>query len=183
MELRSGDTLFGLAAWFGVSAGDIAAFNGIDIDALIGVGDTLWIPVSFSEFVLPPEPVSYVSADIAEADAQTEAREAAAALAPVPAPTPAPTLPPYVGSSEDVIAAICSLPWPCDQMVRIAYCESGLNPNSFNPAGYYGLFQINYLFDGWNDPWVNAREAYEHKYLPALAHGDPLTPWPLCRSA
>jgi hypothetical protein len=152
MELRSGDTLFGLGAWFGVSAWDIAAFNGIDIDALIGVGDTLWIPVSFSEFVLPPEPVAYVSADIAGESAQTELREAGTALAPVPAPTPAPTLPPYAGSSEDVIAAICSLPWPCDQMVRIAYCESGLNPNSYNPAGYYGLFQINYMFEAGMTP-------------------------------
>jgi hypothetical protein len=68
-------------------------------------------------------------------------------------------------------------------MVRIAYCESGLNPNSFNPAGYYGLFQINYSFDGWNDPWTNARVAYEQKYLPALARGDALAPWPVCRYA
>jgi len=184
MELRAGDTLFGLAAWFGVSAWDIAAFNGIDIDAFIGIGDTLWIPVPVSEFVLPPEPVLYVSAGVAEQGPVTnEVIDAAPALAPVPAPTPAPTLPPYAGSSEDVIAAICSLPWPCDQMVRVAYCESGLNPNSVNPAGYYGLFQINYMFDGWNDPWANARVAYEQKYLPALARGDPLTPWPLCRSA
>lgn len=186
MEVRAGDTLFGLAAWFGVSGWDIAAFNGIDIDGLLVVGDTLWIPVPFSEFALPPEQVLYVSADAGEEAAATAAGsfEAATALVPVPAPTPPPpTPPPYTGSSEDVIAAICSMPWPCDQMVRIAYCESGLNPNSANPAGYYGLFQINYMFDGWNDPWVNARVAYENKYLPALAHGDPLTPWPLCRFA
>jgi len=62
MEVRAGDTLFGLAAWFGVSGWDIAAFNGIDIDGLLVVGDTLWIPVPFSEFVFPPEQVLFVSA-------------------------------------------------------------------------------------------------------------------------
>jgi hypothetical protein len=66
-------------------------------------------------------------------------------------------------------------------MIRIAYCESGLNPNAVNGAGYWGLFQIDYMFDGWNDPWTNSRVAYEQKYLPALARGDPYSPWPKCR--
>lgn len=185
MEVRPGDTLFGLATWFGVSPWDIAAFNGIDIDGLLIIGQTLWIPVVPAEFIIPPEPALYVSADVGtDAQGGTRAVEPGPALAPVPAPTPAPPAPlPFTGTQDDVIAAICAMPWPCDQMVRIAYCESGLNPNSVNPAGYYGLFQINYMFDGWNDPWVNARVAYEQKYLPALAHGDALSPWPLCRHA
>lgn len=182
MEVRPGDTLFGLAIWFGVSPWDIAAFNGIDIDGLLIIGETLWIPVPAAEFVLPPEPVAFVSSDVGNEPADAGS-EPVAALAAVPAPTPAPSLPSFSGTQEDVIAAICSMPWPCDQMIRIAYCESGLNPGSVNPAGYYGLFQINYWFDGWNDPWINARVAYEQKYLPALARGDPLAPWPLCRSA
>jgi LysM repeat protein len=180
MEVRPGDTLFGLATWFGVSPWDLAAFNGLDMDGLLFIGQTIWIPISESEFVMPPEQTLFV-ADVPEDIVEEPLLEPAAALAPVPAPTPAPTLPPYTGTQADVVAAICSLPWPCDQMVRIAYCESGLNPNAVNPAGYYGLFQINYTFDGWNDPWVNSRLAYELKYLPALARGDPLTPWPRCR--
>jgi hypothetical protein len=83
-----------------------------------------------------------------------------------------------------VIAAICSLPWPCEQMVRIARCESGLNPRAMNPAGYYGLFQIDTAIAGWDDPATNASYAYYNKYLPAQRNGgDGLSPWPHCRYA
>jgi hypothetical protein len=51
-----------------------------------------------------------------------------------------------------------------------------------NPAGYYGLFQISEQIAGWDDALTNATYAYESKYLPALARGDGLTPWPVCRS-
>lgn len=182
MEVRPGDTLFGLAIWFGVSPWDLAAFNGIDLDGLLIIGQSLWIPVPSDEFVMPPEPALLVAADVEEEVAQEDLQSSpASAVTAVPAPTPDPTPPPFTGTQSDVIDAICSLPWPCDQMVRIAYCESGLNPNAMNPAGYYGLFQINRMFDGWNDPWINARVAYEQKYLPSLARGDPLAPWPVCR--
>ncbi len=181
MEVREGDTLYGLAAWFGVSASDIAAINGIDIDSLLGVGQTLYIPVPISAFVIPPEPALFVAADTEAPETPgSAALDSLAALLPVPTPAPA-TPTPYGGTHDDIIAAICSLPWPCDQMIRVAYCESGLNPNAINGVGFYGLFQINYIFDGWNDPWTNSRVAYEQKYLPALAHGDPYVPWPKCR--
>ena len=29
-----------------------------------------------------------------------------------------------------------------DDMLRVATCESGLNPYAYNPAGWYGLFQF-----------------------------------------
>lgn len=174
MELRPGDTLFALADWFGVSAWDIAVANGASIDDIFFIGEVIAIPVPSYEFVLPPEPTQ---AALARA---IEVEETPVYVPPPPAPTPVPYY--YSGSTDDVIAAICSLPWPCDTMVRIASCESGLNPNSVNPAGYYGLFQINFSFDGWNDPWRNAQVAYETKYLPALlAGGDGLSPWPVCR--
>jgi hypothetical protein len=97
----------------------------------------------------------------------------------VTAPPATPYVPP---SSSDVVAAICSFPWPCDQMVRIASCESGLNPGSVNPVGYYGLFQIDHQFPGWDDAYTNASVAYYEKYLPSLARGgDGLSPWPVCR--
>jgi len=181
MEVREGDTLYGLAAWFGVPASDIAAVNGIDIDGLLGVGQTVYIPVPISAFVIPPEPALYVAAATETPDTGgSAALDSVAAVAPGPTPPPA-TPVPYGGTHDDIIAAICSLPWPCDQMIRIAYCESGLNPNAVNGSGYWGLFQIDYIFDGWNDPWTNSRVAYEQKYLPALAHGDPYSPWPKCR--
>jgi hypothetical protein len=173
MEVRRGDTLFDLALWFGVKPGDIAAFNGIDVGDHIVIGETLALPVPESEFVLPPEPVAYVAAE-----------DVVAAPEPVIEPEPEPTVAPppaFTGTTDEVIAAICSLPWPCEQMVRVAMCESGLWPLSHNPAGYFGLFQINFEFDGWSDPWVNAQVAYELKYLPALQGGGTgLEPWPVC---
>jgi LysM repeat protein len=178
MEVREGDTLIALADWFGLSPFDIAVANGAAVDDYLVIGATIAIPIPASQFVMPPAPDIYV----AEAP-QPEPEAPAPAPAVIVPATPAPTPPPAqtTWTTDEVIAAICSLPWPCDQMVKIASCESGLNPNAYNPAGYYGLFQINYSFDGWNDPYVNASVAYTVKYLPALAHGDGLSPWPVCR--
>ncbi len=67
-------------------------------------------------------------------------------------------------------------------MVGVAMCESGLVPSAYNPAGYYGLFQINFSFEGWDDPLINSQVAYERKYLPALAAGDGLSAWSNCVS-
>lgn len=174
MEVRSGDTLSELARWFGVSALSIASANGAGVEDFIQVGDTLVIPIAESTFVLPPEP-----AVPATEDAAAPPQEVASAEPEIVAtPTPTPYIP---AGPQEVIDAICSLPWDCDQMLRIATCESGLNPNAYNPVGYYGLFQINFEFDGWNDPWTNAQVAYETKYLPALQAGDALAPWPACR--
>lgn len=184
MTIREGDTLFDLALWFGLRPGDIARFNGLDIGGYVVVGQTVAIPIPESQMVMPPEPVleepPAVVAEVPEPEPVPE--PAAVATAP---PTPVPTPPPppvYSGTTDDVIAAICSFAWDCDKMVSIAMCESGLNPNAYNPAGYYGLFQINYEFAGWNDPYTNAKVAYEQKYLPALQHGgNGYSPWPYCQ--
>ena len=173
MVARSGDSFNSLAEWFGVSGADIATANGVDMDYVFHPGDTLVIPIPASLFTMPPELPAYV---YEEPVAETYAYEA-----PVVEELPPPPPPARISSQSDVVAAICSLPWSCETMVRIATCESGLNPNSYSQAGYYGLFQISYAFDGWDDPWVNARVAYEQKYLPALAAGDGLSPWPHCR--
>lgn len=51
-----------------------------------------------------------------------------------------------VGSTEEVIqiiyAAADRYGQPREDMLRVARCESGLNPNAVNPAGSYGLFQF-----------------------------------------
>ena len=177
MVVREGDTLFGLAEWFGVSPFDFASANGITADDYLYIDQTIAIPIPASQYVEPPLPeLDFVS----EVPAAIPAPQPAQAVV-LPVVTPAPTPPPTNWSNEDIVAAICSLPWPCETMVRIATCESGLNPNAVNPIGYYGLFQINYSFDGWNDPWVNASVAYNTKYLPALAQGNGLSPWPVCQ--
>lgn len=175
MEVRAGDTLVALAAWFGVTPWDIAVANGRPVDDYLQIGEVLAIPVAFDVFVIPPD--ASVAALDETADLAAEPVTPAPQPTPVP-PTPAPYIPP---SSDAVIAAICSLPWDCATMIRIASCESGLNPRAYNPAGYYGLFQISEGIAGWDDPLINATYAYEHKYLPALAYGDGLSPWPVCR--
>jgi LysM repeat protein len=175
MEVRPGDTLLALATWFGISPFDIAATNGFAVDDFLQIGWVLAIPVSAAEFSIPPDPTAVVAAAVEE-------EPEPAAPQPTPAPPP-PTAPPYIPpSSDEVIAAICALPWPCETMVRIASCESGLNPRAMNPAGYYGLFQISNFIAGWDDPVINANFAYQYKYLPALARGDGLSPWPVCKN-
>lgn len=169
MEVRAGDTLLDLAAWFGVSPFDIAVTNGMSVDDYLQIGQSLTIPVPSAAFSVPPAP-----------DLSTPAPPPPPVVTPVPTPVPTPYVPP---SGDDVIAAICAQPWDCEKMIRVATCESNLNPAAVNPIGYYGLFQINYQFAGWDDPWVNAQVAYEQKYLPAQAAGDALSPWPVCRYA
>ncbi|MEX0682941.1 MAG: LysM peptidoglycan-binding domain-containing protein [Dehalococcoidia bacterium] len=180
MEIREGDTLLALADWFGLSPFDIASVNAMAVDDYLMIGATLAIPVPESHFLLPPDPMAVVlDLPVLEEEPVVEPEPWPAAVVLPPAPPP----PVSSGSwtKEQVVNAICSLPWPCDQMVRIASCESGLRADAVNPAGYYGVFQIDHQFPGWDDPYVNAQYAYEHKYLPALAHGDGLGPWPVCR--
>lgn len=80
---------------------------------------------------------------------------------PTPTPTPTPTTTPTPEASEEAVAAAPAAPAPAgsveaiiraaaerhgvsgDWMVSIAQCESGMNPNAVNPAGYYGLFQFS----------------------------------------
>ena len=64
----------------------------------------------------------------------------APAVVAAPAPAPAPA-----GSIEDIIrTAAAKYGVSGDWMVRIARCESGLNPRAVNPNGHYGLFQFSY---------------------------------------
>lgn len=61
------------------------------------------------------------------------------ASAPESAPAPAPA-----GSVTEIIyAAAARYGVSGDWMVAIAQCESGLNPQAYNPAGYHGLFQFD----------------------------------------
>lgn len=87
---------------------------------------------------------------------------------PEPAP-PAdnPTIPTVpVGDLETLI---CSYGWDCATALRVARCESTMNPGAVGGAGERGLFQIHpvhapALGDRWGqlfDPAVNVQVAFE----------------------
>jgi hypothetical protein len=90
----------------------------------------------------------------------------------VPVPPPPPPVP--AGSIEGIIRAAASR-WSVsgDWLVKIARCESGLNPRAYNPAGpYYGLFQFllsTFRGNGGTDIW----DPYQQADIAAkmIAHG------------
>jgi resuscitation-promoting factor RpfB len=103
---------------------------------------------------------------------------------PTPAPTPRPTArqtpnipsapPPAPGTIQAIIQAAAakwgvSYPW----MLKIAQCESGLNPHAYNPAGpYYGLYQFlmsTFKANGGTDIWDPVQQADITAKM--LAHG------------
>ncbi len=72
---------------------------------------------------------------------------------------------------------VSQYPWDAVTGTRILLCESGGNATSYNPYGpYYGGWQIDYAFDGWDDLEINTRVAYETKYVPAGGW----SPWAWC---
>lgn len=107
-----------------------------------------------------------------------------------PTPTPSPTATvasaaetpgSYSGSITDIIyAAAAEFGVSGDWMVAIATCESTLDPNAYNPAGYYGLFQYDqttwaeFGYGSIYDPVAQARTTAE-----LLAMGQS-SRWPSC---
>lgn len=75
-----------------------------------------------------------------------------AAPPPSPAPAVAAAPAPRPGSIVDIIvAAAARYGVDSNRLLRVARCESGLNPRAYNPAGpYIGLFQFHPLtFSGY----------------------------------
>ncbi len=73
-------------------------------------------------------------------------------------------------------SGICSYPWPCEWALAVIECESGGDPNAYNPAGpYVGLFQV---WEGYGgnlyDPAVNVAVAWELYQSGGAGH------WPHC---
>lgn len=115
-------------------------------------------------------PAAPTPAPTPQAPAPTPA-VAAEVEAPAPVAQPA-AAPAYTDGLE---AIICSLPWPCQQAINVAACESGRDMSgrldgSWATNGHnYGLFQINGIhagkwadfYDNWMDPAKNAQWAYE----------------------
>lgn len=86
-----------------------------------------------------------------------------------------------VGSVEDVIyAAAAEFGLDGGYLLSVAVCESGLDPNAYNPAGYHGLFQFDqttWAGNGYGsiyDPVAQARTAAR-----LLAAGE-ASRWPNC---
>ena len=116
----------------------------------------------------------------------------APAPSPTPAPTPmpapaetvaeTPTTAPAAGGSvsEIIYAAAAEFGISGDTLLSIASCESGLDPQAHNPAGYYGLFQFDqqtwgaYGYGSIYDPVAQARTAAR------LVAAGQTSRWPTC---
>lgn len=126
---------------------------------------------------------------------ETETSESAAAMlrfrrrtfetrpSPAPSPSESETAPvASAGSSitEIVYDAAGEFGLSGDYLLSVAGCESGLNPNAYNGAGYYGLFQFDqqtwaaYGYGSIYDPVAQARTAAR---LLAAGQSDR---WPNC---
>jgi hypothetical protein len=83
------------------------------------------------------------------------------APAPPPVAYEPPAAPAAVPYDGDWTAIVCSYDWDCSWALAVIQCESGGNPNAYNPAGYVGLFQI---YEGYGpnlrDPATNIAAAY-----------------------
>lgn len=131
--------------------------------------------VAATTIVAPaPAPTSNDAPAITASPAPAATTAAVKVVAPQPAPEPAPAAeapapavsPSGGGSAEDAIAAYFGDVY--DKAVRVARCESGLDPGAVSPGGgNWGLFQINtvhrgmvesmgYSWDQILDPYVNA---------------------------
>ncbi len=97
----------------------------------------------------------------------------------VAAPAPAPPAP--AGSITEIIyAAADEFGLDRGYLLSVAECESGLNPNAVNPAGYYGLFQFSqstWAANGYGDildPVAQSRTAARMISQGGAGH------WPNC---
>ena len=89
---------------------------------------------------------------------------------PPPPPTPAPTpVPVSAMPRTEIDALVCTYSWPCDQALRVMWCESGGRAWAIGRGVNYGLFQINQVhasrfggfWETWMDPATNISWAYQ----------------------
>jgi hypothetical protein len=121
-----------------------------------------------AEAPVPTAPALASPDDVAAALRYLAAAQPPADPAPEPAPAPV-AAPTGGGSVEDAIATYFGDVY--DKAIRVARCESGLDPSAVSAGGgNWGLFQINKVHQGlvesmgysWDqilDPYVNAAVA------------------------
>lgn len=95
-----------------------------------------------------------------------------------PQPTPTQTTPPSI--EEIVSEAAERHGLSAGYLLSIADCESGLNPNAYNAAGYHGLFQFDqttWAQYGEGSIWDPAAQADAAAELIAAGQSNR---WPVC---
>ena len=126
-----GDTLTGIGNRYGTRSSALASDNDIVNPNQIYIDQTLCIPVHGAARSLP-KPVQKSTATT-----YTNPTSQKTATPPVTV-TPQPV--PSGGSIEAMIDSVFGSYGP--GAINVARCESGLNPNAYNPSGAAGLFQI-----------------------------------------
>lgn len=89
--------------------------------------------------------------------------------APAPSPSPSPPVPLFILSSEELRSLICSYSWPCEEALRVKWCESGSRWDAIGAGSNYGGFQINAIharripdfWTSWMDPVKNTAWAFD----------------------
>lgn len=131
----SGDTLSGIGYRFGVSWPALASRNHIADPNLIYIDQTICI-LAHGAAKSVPKQVQNSQATTYNTPAQPAPAQPTSVTPPAPPqPTPASS-----GSIADMINATFGSYGP--GAINVATCESGLNPNAYNPSGASGLFQI-----------------------------------------
>ncbi len=117
---------------------------------------------------LPSEDAVYLEALHQSTTTTTEAPPAPAQPA-VPAPPPSPPPATVTVEAGPLADLICSYGWDCATALRVAACESGMNPGAVGSAGERGIFQVHPVHRSWLgarwdrlfDPAVNVAVAFE----------------------
>ena len=90
-------------------------------------------------------------------------------------PTPAAPAVSVPSQSQDWRTLVCTYDWDCAWALAVIACESGGNPNAYNPSGpYVGLFQVLDPSGSLLNPAANVAAAYSMYLRQGSA------PWPNC---